>query len=28
VVATGATVLRTTIDFRPIVYTAGVFFRF
>ena len=27
-VATGATVLQTTIDFRPIVYSAGVAYRF
>lgn len=28
VVATGATVIRTTVDFRPIVYTLGVSYRF
>jgi outer membrane protein len=27
-VATGATVLQTTIDFKPVVYTAGLFYRF
>ena len=28
VVASGATVLQTTIDFRPIVYSVGVGYRF
>ena len=28
VVASGATVIRTTVDFRPIVYTVGVSYRF
>ena len=28
VVATGATVLQTTVDFRPIVYSAGVSYQF
>jgi outer membrane protein len=28
IVATGATVLQTTVDFRPIVYSAGVAYRF
>jgi outer membrane protein len=28
VVASGATVLQTTIDFRPIVYSFGTFYRF
>jgi outer membrane protein len=28
VVATGATVLTTTVDFRPIVYSAGVSYQF
>jgi hypothetical protein len=28
VVAVGATVLTTTVDFRPLVYSAGVSFQF
>ena len=28
IVATGASVLQTTVDFRPIVYTAGVSYQF
>ena len=28
VVATGATVLTTTVDFRPLVYSAGVSYQF